>query len=306
MTDTTTQQRTPEEIERDIRATQEEMSRTVEQIEGELTVRNVMNSLFDKADQNGIDMRFLIDGARRNPLALGMIGAGALWLVSDADARPSALGIGGGSDDASGDGSTRKSRFSRGSGTGVSAEDWHPDHRRYVDHMSLCQPEAGEDDQAYRRRRDIARANYFMIEQSHEEDESAFRKRLDAATEQARSRWTKTGESASRLASGTKDRGRAAVSDVQDFYGDNPLLSGLAAAFVGAVAGAMLPATRTEERYVGGLGEQALGAAGAQARKVGEAARQKKDQAIERIDAKVGAEGSQTGEPQHSDYSQNV
>lgn len=306
MTDTTnTQQRSPEEIEREIRATQEEMSRTVEQIEGELTVRNVMNSLFDKADQNGIDMRYLLDGARRNPLAIGMIGAGALWLVSDADARPSALGIGGGKGGGQGEGA-KKRLFSRGSSTGVSAEDWHPDHRRYVDHMSLCQPEAGEDDQAYRRRRDIARANYFMIEQGHGEDESAFRKRLDAATEQARSRWTKTSESASRLASGTRDRGRAAVSDMQEFYGDNPLLSGLAAAFVGAVAGAMLPATRTEERYVGGLGEQALGAAGAQARKVGEAARQKKDEALDRIDEKVGAQGSQSNETQHTGLDQSV
>lgn len=304
MTDTTnTQQRSPEEIEREIRATQEEMSRTVEQIEGELTVRKVMNALFDKADQNGIDMRYLLDGARRNPLAIGMIGAGALWLVSDADARPSALGIGGGRSEGEG---ARKRHFSRGSSTGVSAEDWHPDHRRYIDHMSLCQPEAGEDDQAYRRRRDIARANYFMIEQGHGEDESAFRKRLDAATEQARSRWTKTGESASRLASGTRDRGRAAVSDMQEFYGDNPLLSGLAAAFVGAVAGAMLPATRTEERYVGGLGEQALGAAGAQARKVGEAPRQKKDEALDRIDEKVGAQGSQSNEAQHTGLDQSV
>ena len=69
----------------------------------------------------------------------------------------------------------KKSRFAPGSRTGVSAEDWHPDHRRYVDHMSLCQPETGE-------------------------DESAFPKRLEAATEQARSRWTRTSESGSPLA----------------------------------------------------------------------------------------------------------
>lgn len=283
----TTEQRSPEEIERDIRATQDEMSRTVEQIGGELNARNIMNSLLDKAEDGGIDARFFLDNARRNPIALGMIAIGGLWLVSDADARPSALGLklnrsGNSESDAS-------TRFS--SSTGSSSDDWHPDHRRYVDHMALCQPEAGEDDQTYRRRRDIARSNYFMIEQGHDEDESAFRQRLDSATHQARDSWSKAGRGAQRMARGTRDRTQAAVGDMQHFYGENPLLMGLGAAFMGAVAGAMLPATRTEEQYVGGLGEQALGAAGAQARKVGEKARQKKDDMIGQIDQKVGADG---------------
>lgn len=281
MTDTTTQQRTPEEIERDIRATQDEMSRTVEQIGGELTPRNIINSLFDKAEEGGIDAHYLLDGARRNPLALGLIAVGGLWLISDADARPSALGIGG-------SGSKPKSDAGR-----VSAADWHPDHRRYVDHMGACQPGEGEDEQAYRRRRDLTRANYFMVEQGHDEDESAFRQRLDAATEQARDTWNKASGGARRMAGSTRDRTKAAVSEVKDLYGDNPLLGGIAAAFVGAVAGAMLPATQTEERYVGELGEQALGAAGAQARKVGSAVREKKDDMIDQIDERVGSAGQQ-------------
>lgn len=279
----TTEQRSPEEIERDIRATQDEMSRTVEQIGGELNARNIMNSLLDKAEDGGIDARFFLDSARRNPIALGMIAIGGLWLVSDADARPSALGLKLNGSDRNESGSTTTLSSSS------SSDSWHPDHRRYVDHMALCQPEAGEDDQAYRRRRDIARSNYFMIEQSHDEDESAFRQRLDNATQQARDSWSKAGRGAQRMARGTRDRTQAAVGDMQHFYGENPLLMGLGAAFMGAVAGAMLPATRTEEHYVGQLGEQALGAAGAQARKVGEKARQKKDDMIGQIDEKVGA-----------------
>ena len=281
MTDTTTQQRTSEEIERDIRSTQDDMSRTVEQLGGELTLRNIINSLLDKSEDGGVDMRFLLDGARRNPLAIGMIGAGALWLVSDADARPSALGFSGGRSDTKPDekDNTR---------SGVSAIDCHPDHRRYLDHMSTCMPETGEDDQAYRRRRDLNRANYFLVEQRHDEDESAFRQRLDTATEEARGAWTKTSDSARRMVAITEERTNAVVSDVQDLYGDNPLLGGLAAAFAGAVAGAMLPATQTEERYVGGLGEQALGMAGEQAKKVADSVREKKDDVIGQIDEKVG------------------
>ncbi len=241
MTDTT-EQRSPEEIERDIRATQEEMSRTVKQIGGELTPRNIMNSLFDKAEEGGIDAHYLFDGARRNPLALGLIAVGGLWLISDADARPSALGIGGSGSKRKGGSDSSNDETSYG----VSAADWHPDHRRYVDHMGACQPGDGEDEQAYRRRRDLTRANYFMVEQGHDEDEGAFRQRLDAATEQARSSWTKANDSARRMADSTRDRTKVAVSDVKEFYGDNPLLGGIAAAFAGAVAGAMLPTTQTE------------------------------------------------------------
>ncbi len=294
MTDTTTtiDQRSPEEIERDIRATQEDMSRTVEQIGGELNARNVLNSLLDKAEDGGIDARFFLDTARRNPLALGMITIGGLWLVSDADARPSALGIKRRSSDKGKSAVDYTNDYSD-----YNSDAWHPEHRRYVDHMSSYQPEAGEDDESYRRRRDLARANYFMIEQGHDEDHGAFRQRLDSATETARNSWSKAGKSASRMAESTRNRTQSAVSDVQEFYGDNPLLIGLAAAFVGAVAGAMLPATRTEEAYVGGLGEQALGAANAQVKKVGQMARQKKDDMLGQVDEKVGAssEGQQAG-----------
>ncbi len=280
-----TDNRRPDEIERDIRATQDEMSRTVEQIEGEFTGRNMLDALLDKADQNGVDTRYLIDAARRNPLALGMIAVGGLWLVSDADARPSAL----------------KMRSGRsGNGASHAGDDgWHPEHRSYVEHMARCEPQPGEDDAAYRRRRDHSRASYFMIEQGHDEDESAFRKRLDAATEKLRQRREQTSERAHAFADSSRerahafadqsrDRTRQAASDAKEFYFDNPLAGGLAAAFAGAMAGAALPSTRAEEDYVGGLGEQAIDSAKAKARQAGDKARQHKDEMVDRADEKIG------------------
>ena len=83
--DTTTQD--PEAIERDIRRTQEDMSRTVDKIGDQLTVKNVFNALLDKADESGVDAHYLVDGARRNPMALGLIAAGLIWLVSEKDSR---------------------------------------------------------------------------------------------------------------------------------------------------------------------------------------------------------------------------
>lgn len=268
----TTDQRRPDEIERDIRDTQAEMSRTVEQIESELSPRNLFDSLMDKAGQNGMDSSYLVDVARRNPLALGMMAVGGLWLVSDADARPGAFKRRRGSADGMDDGT---------------AGDWQSEHSRYVEHMGRCERLPGEDDQTYRRRRIDARANYFMMEQGHDEDESAFHKRLDAATEGLRKRREKMGERAHAFADQSRERGRQAMDGAAGFYDDNPLVSGLAAAFLGALAGAAMPASRTEEAYVGGLGEQALGAAKAKARQAGDAARQQKDKAVGRIDESI-------------------
>src|ERR671913_1465284 len=84
----------PAAIERDIRRTQDQMSRTVDRIGDQLTPRNLMNALLDKAEDNDIDARYLIDGARRNPLALAMVAGGLIWLVSDSDAKLPKLGSG--------------------------------------------------------------------------------------------------------------------------------------------------------------------------------------------------------------------
>ena len=62
MTDTTTTN-DPAVIEQDIRRTQEDMSRTVDKIGDQLTIKNVVNSLLDKADENNVDARMLLDGA---------------------------------------------------------------------------------------------------------------------------------------------------------------------------------------------------------------------------------------------------
>ncbi len=292
MTDTTstTDNRTPEEIERDIRATQAEMSRTARQIGNELTPRNILDALLDKADQSGVDSHYLIDSARRNPIALGMIAIGGLWLVSDADARPSALGL---NKLKSSSGGKDSDTFSSSSSSSSSSSygGWHPEHRSYIEHMSRCERQPDEDDASYRRRRDHSRASYFMLEQGHDEDEGAFRKRLDEATEKLRQSREQMGERAHALADQTRERSRKVVDDARGFYADSPLLSGLAAAFVGAIAGSALPATRTEEDYVGALGEQAIDAAGNRVRQAGEQVRHRKDEMLDRVEDQIGGDG---------------
>jgi ElaB/YqjD/DUF883 family membrane-anchored ribosome-binding protein len=273
--------RSPDEIERDIRATQQDMSETVDQIQNEFTGRNLFNSLLDKADESGVDARYLIDAARRNPLALGMIALGGIWLVSDADARPSALklssGRSGGSDD----------------GEGVGG--WQPEHRSYIDHMAKCEQRADEDDASYHRRRDHNRASYFMLERNHDEDDHSFRQRLDEATEKLRESRDKASESVRNLGNQSMERAQQAATKAKGLYFDNPLITGLAAAFVGAIAGSALPSTRVEGHYLGGVGETAFDTVKAGLHKAGDEARQQKDQALHKVDEMMGNPGQQEG-----------
>lgn len=279
MADNHTDTRTADEIERDIRATQEEMSRTVDKLETQFTPRNLLNAALDKADGNGVDARYLLDCARRNPLALGMIAIGGLWLVSDADARPSALKPSWG-----------------GAGKNADQHNDHGDdyHRGYIAHMAACEPRHDEDEITYRRRRDAARGSYLMLEQHHDEDESSYRQRLNDATDRMRERRDHMTEQARQTAQRARAGAGRAAGAARGAYHDNPLLGGFAAAFVGAIAGSLMPVSRTEEDYLGSAGERVLDEAQARAKQAGDMAREKKDELVEAADSRMTQGGGST------------
>ncbi len=236
----------PDAIERDILKTQNTISDTVEELQERFSPRALMDSLIG-GEGDGSDK--LIDAARTNPLALGLIGVGALMLASGKSPSLSSLGIG-----------SDQSR--------IPAEPSDPHHRSYLAHMNAVEHRDGEAADAYRRRRDSARANYFMLEQGQDEDESAFRKRLDEAGETLRQRTSAFGdalsEQAHRLSDGAssaadtaRDAGRRASAGAQRAYERNPMVGGLIAAAVGAILGAVIPDTRYEDETLGALGEEA-------------------------------------------------
>ncbi|MGI8944076.1 MAG: DUF3618 domain-containing protein [Qipengyuania sp.] len=261
-TTTRTDPRDPSEIESEIRRTQKDMSRTADRIGEQMTPRNIFDALLDKADENGVDARYLLDGARRNPLALGMIAIGGLWLVSDSDARAKTLTDKFGGDPAPGD-------------------EWdHSNHQGYVAHMATIEPRADEDHETYRHRRDCARASFLMIEQRHDEDESAFRKRLDEATDSLRDQRDRVAQKARELGRSTGRNASRLAGKAEGAYYENPLIGGLAAAMVGAMAGAAFPATRMEEEQLGEYGSEAIGAAR-------DKAREKKDDLVDKADEKI-------------------
>jgi ElaB/YqjD/DUF883 family membrane-anchored ribosome-binding protein len=277
MTDTNQDtQADPAAIEQDIRRTQEDMSRTVDKIGNQLTARNLFNALLDKADENDVDARLLIDGARRNPVALGLIAAGAIWLVSDKDAKFPSIGSG----------------KSKGSGADdFDGADMH--HRDYVSHMSSVEMREGEDPVAYQRRRDIARANFLMVERGHDEDDHGFRQRLDSMTDKFRDKRRAWSASSSQTGSATRQKARAAAGKTQEFYESNPLVGGILAAAVGAALGSGLPISRQEQEKLGSVGEKAREIAGEQKEQIAATLHDQKDRVLETADEKLQQGGSE-------------
>ena len=284
MTDTTTNN-DPAVIERDIRRTQEDMSRTVDKIGDQLTMRNLFNALLDKADENDVDARMLVDGARRNPIALGLIAAGAIWLVSDKDSKFPSLpkGKSGNRDDDELD---------------LTGNDIH--HRDYVSHMSSIEMREGEDPQSYQRRRDIARSNFLMVERNHDEDDHSFKSRLDEMTEKFREKRRAWSDSSSQAGAATRQKARMAAGKTQELYDSNPLVGGIIAAAVGAAFGSALPVSRQEQEKLGDVGAKALDMANEQKDQLTSQVRDKKDELLLKADQKI--EGSEDGgsSPQQS------
>ena len=282
----------PADIEHEIRKTQDQMSRTVERIGDQLSPRNVINALLDKAEDNNIDARYLIDGARRNPLALGMITGGLIWLVSDRDAKIPKMA----------------------KNSSMRSDHHDPSHRDYVNHMERVERQAGEDDAAYHQRRDTARANYFMLERGHEEDESSFKQRLnemsdsfrqkrqgwmdgtDHAATAMRERGTDAMAQAGKIGTSITEGAKSGVSRATDAYSRNPLIGGLIAAAAGAIAGSTLPLSQAEDTTLADLGESARDVLGEQKDRLVSTARDQTDALLDKIDQTA----TPTAEPQNN------
>jgi hypothetical protein len=289
MTDASTYSNTqdPEAIERDIRRTQDQMSRTVDRIGDQLTPRNLMNALLDKAEDNDIDARKLLDLARRKPIALAMIAGGAIWLASDADARLPSFASSSSGDDATGDTSDAF-------------------HRDYIAHMERVERQQEDDELAYQRRRDQARANYFMLERGHEEDEGTFRQRLDDATESFRQKRRAWMDSAGDAASSAGATAQQAVNRTFDAYLGNPLIGGLIAAAAGAIVGTAAPLTATEDEQLADLGEAARDKLDEQKDRLVSAAREKKDELVDQVQQTAQPSATTEGNAQRQDTTEPI
>src|SRR3546814_11971666 len=92
----------------------------------------------------------------------------------------------------------------------------------------------------------------------------------------------------SAAASGARDAARASRSA----YYDNPLVGGFVAALLGAVAGAVIPASQKEEDYLGDTGPKVLDTAEEKARTLGNEALAKTDKLVPRSEENMSNKGN--------------
>ena len=268
----------PDAIERDIEQTQREMSATVDQLSDQLTPRKMFDTVLNKTELGDMDGNDMVDQAKRNPLAIALIGGGLLWLISDKDAKPSALT------------SSGKKSFGSSDGSDDYSAEWDSHdryHRGYVEHMSKIEPNEGEDNVAYLGRRNRARANYLMLEQRHDEDEESFSDRLDQATDKLREQRDNLTSRAGEARRSASRRTRSAASKTANTFYDHPLIGGFLAAAVGAMAGSTVPLSQTERRKLGDAGEEAIERAKGQAQDIASQAREKKDEMVDKADRQI-------------------
>lgn len=250
----------PAAIEDEIRKTQDNMSSTIDKIAEQLTPKKLFNALLDKADQNNVDARMVFDTARRNPIALGLISIGAIWLISEKDSKiPS---------------------FGSKSSTGTSSGSQGRSYDDYTKYMSSVQRGDDEGDEDYLGRHDEARSQFFGTERSESEDAKGFRARLDAMTNSLKDTGRRWSTNTGKLGTATKDRAFAAKDKASEYYDANPLIGGLIAAAGGAALAAALPVTRTEREKLAPLGDKARSMVGEQTGKLSEQVREKKDQLV--------------------------
>lgn len=268
----------PATIEREIRRTQENMSSTVDRIGDQMSIKNMFNALLEKADENNIDARMVLDGARRNPIALGLIAAGAIWLVSDKGSTIPSLGS-----------KSPKPNEASKKGSEIS-------HHDYISHMSGIERGAEEQDAEYQRRRDIARSNFFMMERKHDEDDGSFRKRLDFMSEKFRDKRRAWADTKTDMQAAAKQKAQSLATKTHDLYDDNPLIGGILAAAIGAAFASALPVTRQEKDSLGSLGQKSREVVGHKADELGSIVREKKDELLDKADAALNNAVSSTNE----------
>jgi ElaB/YqjD/DUF883 family membrane-anchored ribosome-binding protein len=287
----TTANQDPAAIEQDIRRTQDDMSRTVERISDQLSPRKLLDSLVGTGEGDGeIDTRKLLDAAKRNPPAAAMVALGGLWLLSGREAKMPSM-------------PSMPSFGSSGSSSGgPDYTSYDPEHRDYLSHMNQVEQRENEDPTAYQRRRDLARANYFMVERNHDEDESSFRKRLDEAAEGFRQRRSAFADKTRRMGHNVSAMGQnvgqgvsagtgQAVERGQQLYAQNPWAGGLLAAAVGAFVGALVPLTRTEEQQLASVGGKVRDLADQGKDRLTTELRDRKDTLVDKAEQKLGDAG---------------
>lgn len=243
----TTDHRTPDEIERDIDDTRAELDATLDALQDRLNPQAAMDQAISYARQNGgLFGRNLMEQVRDNPLPALLAGIGLTWLMTARDSGPSA------------------SRIGQGFGTlrsGLAGGDGHAEGESHHDSGPGMKDRLHGASAGARERMEGARDRMGAASAGAGERLRGARDSAGARMGAARDRMGSAASGMSARAGEMYDRAGTGLRSAGGYARENPLMLGMAAAAFGVLAATMLPRTRTEEEAYEPLRERVRGAA---------------------------------------------
>jgi len=244
------------ELERDAERVRAQLAQTTEQLKEKMTPGQLMDEVmqyFKDGDSTQL-LNNLRTQVRDNPMALAMVGAGFAWLMMgqgvsaptngvtrNGHLRPNGNGL-----HAASSGMARSHTVAATS-NGASADHWSRESASSGESGSMLKEGVASVRDAVG---NAAAAAGDLAASASDSVSSTMHDWRDAA-----------GSGASQIAEAGAALGQKARTTFMDALEREPLILGALGLAAGAALGAMLPATRTEQEYLGPLGEQAKKAA---------------------------------------------
>jgi hypothetical protein len=247
---------TSEQLEREAEQTRAQLAATLEELRARMTPGQVVDQLVDYASESGGGefFRNLRRQVVSNPLPVAMMGAGLVWLSMSgrrADSyRPAGNSASWTADKMrqAGDGVVGRARHAA-DGTSKTANEWSDQARSTAADMT---------DRAQRKVSDLQDATLTTADKLADTAASTYdaaaqsvAETYDAAAGKART----AGETIKGSVSGMRGNAAATGQTVMNFFNEQPLvLAGIGIA-LGAIIGAALPSTDTEDALMGESGD---------------------------------------------------
>lgn len=244
--------RSVKDLRHDIEATRAEMGRTIDKLEGRVSPRR----WFDRASEvirDSARRSKAVDTIRDNPVptllsAIGLAGFTWLFVEGNREHKPEKMSL---RDRAR----RRMSNLPRETAGGrYVTEEQLPDEEIISTHYEdVEETSIGETGKEY--------SEEFKERASQAKEHAG--KKFEDVRRKAKQTAEHVGERTREMAEHTKQRGREIRDKAYDRFYENPLMAGLLSMAAGVIAGALLPRTRTEDRYMGGLRDRAVDTAAA-------------------------------------------
>ncbi|MCB2054791.1 MAG: DUF3618 domain-containing protein [Geminicoccaceae bacterium] len=288
----TTDQRTPEEIERDLASTRARMDRTLTDLEQKLSPGQLVDQTMAYLREGGYGENVKAFGTnlsrqmRDNPLPVALVGIGLTWLaMGQRQSRNGAYGPDYDRPDYDRLGVAR-SAYSPGvydpdTGT-YGASDGAPVNLQVRARSAADDVKRRTDEtlEAFEHRRQQAMARILDVREQAGETASAFKARVDEAMENAgrtfrewqadmqrrgheasayaRDRWDRSSAYARESWEHSSRRARELSETAADLFQQQPLLGAAAGITIGALLGSLLPPTEREDELMGRYRDDAL------------------------------------------------